>query len=102
MDGADVLDRQIRALNPWPVAEAWLCGERVRIWQCRLPETSLNSQTMQPGTIVAVNDQAIRVTTGDGEIELLMLQWPGKKAQSAAVFAQTRTLLGEQFSNSVA
>lgn len=99
-DSAVALDRHIRAFNPWPVAEAGLCGQRVRIWDCRLPEKSSALPIQEPGTILAIDEAAIRVKTGDGEIELLTLQWPGKKAQNAAVFAQTRALQGERFSRS--
>lgn len=98
---AVVLDRQIRALNPWPVAEAMLCNERVRVWQSRLPEHAgmVSDDEGIPGTIVSAEGDAVRVQTGTGCIELLTLQWPGKKAQEAAAFARVRELHGERFSS---
>jgi methionyl-tRNA formyltransferase len=88
---AAVLHRQVRAFNPWPVAEAWLVGERVRIWQSRLAGVTAESAgkaEQAPGTIVEITDDALLVSTGDGLIELLQLQWPGKKAQPAVPFSQ--------------
>ncbi|MGQ7845987.1 methionyl-tRNA formyltransferase [Granulosicoccus sp. 3-233] len=97
----DELHRRIRAFNPWPVAEASLRGERVRIWKSRrVPATELSASVLAqsgPGTIVAVLPDAVRVRTGDGLIDLLQLQWPGKKMQDAAVFCQGRELQGEAF-----
>lgn len=99
-ESAELLHRRVRAYNPWPVAEGILCGERVRIWKSRLlrdtghlaPDTSA-----EPGTIVALPEDAVRVRTGDGVLELLCLQWPGKKPQSPSAFCQGRELLGERF-----
>jgi len=104
------LHRQIRALNPWPVAYATLNEQRVRIWQSSLrlemtAGTPLNSgelnsldQSDAPGTIQLVTDEAIVVRTLDGHIAFKQLQWPGKKAQPASQFAQDRELVGQRFS----
>ncbi len=95
------LHRQIRAFNPWPVAEASLRGERVRIWSSRqVPAEDVSVSALAqiaPGTLVEVLPDALRVRTGDGLIDLLQLQWPGKKMQDAAVFSQGRELQGEAF-----
>lgn len=95
------IHRRIRAFNPWPVAEATLCGERVRIWSSRTApvatEQAAQLTAIAPGTVVETLPDALRVRTGDGLIELLTLQWPGKKMQAAAVFGQGRALDGEQF-----
>lgn len=105
------LHRRIRAFNPWPVAEAQLCGERVRIWKSRLvveresdaaASAAIDSSASlaadaTPGMIVATANNALRVRSADGMIDLLTLQWPGKKAQDAATFFQGRNLLGECF-----
>lgn len=97
------LHRQIRAFNPWPVAEAGLRGERVRVWLSRrvaaddiIPETLVD---IPCGTVIEVLPDALRVRTGDGLIDLLHLQWPGKKMQGAGVFSQGRALKGEAFTH---
>lgn len=94
------LHRCVRAFNPWPVAEGQLCEQRVRIWQSRSVEIADESQYSDaaPGTIVSILDDAVRVRTGDGYIDFLTLQWPGKKAQESSAFAQGHNLLGERFS----
>jgi len=102
-DTTDFLHRSIRAFNPWPVAEAQLLNYRVRIWRSRKVEPSADNEKLSadasiPGTIVALLPDAVRVVSGDGQIDLLTLQWPGKKAQEAALFYQSHALIGERFS----
>ena len=94
------LHRSVRAYNPWPVAEAQLCEQRVRIWQSRLVTAADNKPHSEAlvGTITDILSDAVRVKTGDGCIDLLTLQWPGKKAQDCPAFSQGRELLGQTFS----
>lgn len=101
-----LIHRKVRAFNPWPVAEARLRDERVRIWKSRLLSSDVLSSTLAlegvseqaAGTIVQVRPDALLVRTGDGLIELLELQWPGKKTQDVQAFSQGRELATEQFS----
>ncbi|MBI3771874.1 MAG: methionyl-tRNA formyltransferase [Gammaproteobacteria bacterium] len=70
------LERQVRAFNPWPVAQSVFGGETVRVWQAQaLPERT----QAEPGSIVAASKQGIDVATGDGVLRLLSLQFPGAK-----------------------
>ncbi|MFT4726846.1 MAG: methionyl-tRNA formyltransferase [Granulosicoccus sp.] len=97
---SEELHRCVRAFNPWPVAEAQLCEQRVRIWRSRLVHTqgSERENSIAVGTITEVLNDAVRVKTGDGYLDFLTLQWPGKKAQDSAAFSQGRVLLGQKFS----
>ena len=94
---AEQLHRRVRAFNPWPVAETMLEEQRVRFWKSRLVNEPPLDPAAVPGTIVALSDDAIRVRAGDADIEFLELQWPGKKAQSAADFAHGHSLPGQVF-----
>ena len=100
-NSSNELHRCVRAFNPWPVAEAQLCELRVRIWQSRLVHAQGDDEesSVSVGTITEVLDDAIRVKTGDGYLDFLTLQWPGKKAQDSATFSKVRELLGQQFSS---
>ncbi len=96
-NGAEQLHRRIRAFNPWPVAEAQLCGERVRLWRSQRVERAVDEHS--PGTIIEQTGSYLRVSTGVAHeaIDLLTLQWPGKKSQDAGAFSQSRALIGERF-----
>lgn len=71
------LDRQIRAFNPYPVAQAELKGLTLRIWNAQ----PLDMQTQSPaGSIICANKNGIDVATGDGVLRLLTVQQAGKRA----------------------
>ncbi len=75
---AQVLARQVRAFNPWPVAWAQLAGQTLRIW-----EASAQTGQGAPGEILHASAQGIEVACGEGSLLLQQLQLPGKKRLSA-------------------
>jgi methionyl-tRNA formyltransferase len=84
---AQVLARRVRAFNPWPVAEAQLAGERVRIHGAVALEQDVAAA---PGTVLAASKHGIDVACGDGVLRLLVLQREGGKAISAADYLNAR------------
>ncbi len=75
---AAVLDRRIRALNPWPGTVAMLAGEALRV----LAAAPVAGQG-PPGTIIA--DGPV-VACGQGALRLTRLQRAGRAAMPAAEF----------------
>jgi methionyl-tRNA formyltransferase len=92
---AEVLERRIRAFDPWPVAWCVIGGERTRIWRAARGKRSTD---MPPGTVLGAGREGIDVATGRGTLRLLELQPPGKKRMDAADYLNARPLpvrLGE-------
>lgn len=89
------IERQIRAFNAWPVAQTQWQDKVLRIWHAAaLSDTAANAT---PGTILQVDRQGIDVATGAGQLRLLTLQAPGKKALSVNDFLNAHPLqAGEQ------
>jgi methionyl-tRNA formyltransferase len=87
---AQVLDRQVRAFNPWPVAQAVLEDKVLRIWEAE----PVASGAGVPGQVVTAARQGIDVATGDGCLRIKTLQLPGKRAMSAADFLNAHALEG--------
>jgi methionyl-tRNA formyltransferase len=80
------IERQVRAFNPWPIAETRLDGEQLRIFAA---SASLSNQIdAKPATIVAVQDDGLWVQCGQGQLALQQLQRPGRRAVPAADFAR--------------
>jgi len=71
---ASQLERKVRAFDPWPVAEAIIEGERLRIWSA---EAIAGRVTAVPGSIVATSREAIDIATGDGVLRVHALQRDG-------------------------
>ncbi|MDB6087927.1 MAG: Methionyl-tRNA formyltransferase [Gammaproteobacteria bacterium] len=146
---ARAIERQIRAFNPWPIAETRLDGEQLRVFAAavdgplqeqpdelaeitaelpelteELPEltaefpdglppelsaelpvarpdvrevaTDQGSRGPEPGTIVAVRDNAILVACGRGQLGLQLVQRPGRRAVAAKDFAHGVQLIGRR------
>ena len=92
-DDAVKIDRQIRAFNPWPVAQTTLDGKVLRIWMSQLAQ---GSSDKPPGTIITATKKGIDVATGKGVVTLLSVQLPGKKPMDAASFINAHEVVGKQ------
>ncbi|MEJ6328595.1 methionyl-tRNA formyltransferase [Stenotrophomonas maltophilia] len=84
---AAVLARTVRAFNPWPVAEATLAGERVRIHGA-VAQAMEHGQA--PGTVLAAGREGIDIACGQGALRLRVLQREGGKAITAADYLNAR------------
>ncbi len=82
---ATMLERTVRAFNPWPVAYTLSQGERVRILAA-IAEPAAPSSGVSAGTVISKDRQGIRVQCGEGVLRLLELQLPGARVQSVADF----------------
>lgn len=94
---ADAIDRQVRAFNPWPVAETRLGGEQVRVWLAQPALDQPIPADCRPGDALETPDGRLFVATGDGALELLVLQFPGRKALKARDVLNSRSLRGARF-----
>jgi methionyl-tRNA formyltransferase len=84
---ADVLARKVRAFNPWPVAEATLADERVRIHDAvALPL----AHAVTPGSLLLANREGIDIACGDGALRIRVLQREGGKPITAADWVNAR------------
>jgi methionyl-tRNA formyltransferase len=108
------IERQVRAFNPWPVAETRLDGEQLRVFEAKAERESSNTSPGDSagenntftgdsggsignaGTIVAVRDDSLLVQCGRGQLALRQLQRPGRRVVPAADFARGIQLTGRR------
>lgn len=89
-----VIERRLRAFDPFPGCTARLGDTTLKLWHAELAEG-----TGAPGEILAVSPDGIVVACGEGALKLTELQKPGGRRLPAAVFLRGFTLAaGQRFS----
>jgi methionyl-tRNA formyltransferase len=97
------IDRQIRAFNPWPIAETTFAGQPLRIHAARPhPDarqsssnvSSLDTKNGENGSIIAVQDDFVLVKCALGALAVTQLQQPGRTPVGARDFSHGRQLVG--------
>ncbi|UJF19357.1 methionyl-tRNA formyltransferase [Vibrio sp. SS-MA-C1-2] len=84
---AAAIERCVRAFNPWPFSHFTVADKTIKVWQAEALDVEHNQQ---PGTILAADKKGIQVATGEGVLNLLKIQVPGKKAMSSADVLNSR------------
>ena len=80
---AQQIERQVRAFNPFPVAETRLDGEQLRIFAARAER---EPGAAAPGAVVALRPDALVVRCGEGSLAVTQMQRPGRRPVSARDF----------------
>jgi methionyl-tRNA formyltransferase len=89
------IDRQVRAFDPWPIAETALDGERLRIHSAAIV-TSKDDKSAQSGTIISVRDGIMLVQCGRGVLGVTSVQKPGGRVLKMSEFAHNLALAGRR------
>ncbi|BBB23500.1 methionyl-tRNA formyltransferase [Isorropodon fossajaponicum endosymbiont JTNG4] len=88
------INRQIRAFNPYPIAQAHASSNRFDTKVLRILSASvvMADSNHNPGSIIKHNKEACIVATGDGALSLETLQLSGKKVLNIKDFSNTYNL----------
>ncbi|KQV53353.1 methionyl-tRNA formyltransferase [Pelomonas sp. Root1217] len=87
---AVVIERRLRAFDPFPGGQATLAGEALKVWRAEVVEGR-----GKPGEVIAAGPE---VACGDGALKLTELQRAGGKRGPASTFLQARPIaVGERF-----
>jgi methionyl-tRNA formyltransferase len=77
---ADVLLREIRAYNPWPVSFSFLKQDSIRLWAA---QACSNYPAQQAGRVVAHDREGVYVSCGDAVLQVTELQFAGRNRCTA-------------------
>ena len=80
---AEVIERRLRAFDPFPGASATLGDTTLKCWRGRIVAGS-----GVPGSVLAVGADGISVACGQGALQLTELQRPGGKRLAAQALLQ--------------
>jgi methionyl-tRNA formyltransferase len=89
---AEFIGRQVRAFNPWPVAQTVLAGQQLRVWQA-VPVAG-PTPGAAPGEVLGIMEERLIIQCGQGALALGELQLAGRRVVSAREFASGRPIAG--------
>lgn len=85
-ESREVIDRKIRAMNPWPSAYTWLPTadgpRKLKVFGCIQSRRGKGS----PGEVLRADKNGILVAAGEGAILLREIQMEGKRRMAAREF----------------
>jgi methionyl-tRNA formyltransferase len=81
---AEEIERQIRALNPWPMSFTKIAGKTAKIYQAEVITDV--SESSSPGEITEVTKKSFTIACGEGALRIKRLQPEGKKEMDAASY----------------
>ncbi|MBU6478630.1 MAG: methionyl-tRNA formyltransferase [Xanthomonadaceae bacterium] len=88
------LERKVRAFDPWPVAEAILAGERVRVWSAQARDPGPGGRgPAAPGEIAGASKHGLDIACSAGVLRILKLQRAGGRVIDAADYVNARAEL---------
>jgi methionyl-tRNA formyltransferase len=98
---ARAIHDRVRGLYPWPLAYSYLHGQRLIIRRTQVPVAGREGPPYgDGGTILAVDNEAIRVATGEGELDIGEIQPEGRRPMSAREFVAGHPVVrGDVFSS---
>ncbi len=85
-EDADVIERKIRALNPWPSAYTTLDGKMLKIWKAHVEREDLYGIDTTAGKIVRQDKKGFYIQTGKGILVPEEVQIAGKKRMNVVDF----------------
>ena len=81
---AEVLERLVRGMNPWPSAYTFLNNKTLKVWKAAVKVEDCGKA--EPGTIIHVDKQGIHVACGENVLVLKEVQLEGKKRMETDAF----------------
>ncbi|HLL19515.1 MAG TPA: methionyl-tRNA formyltransferase, partial [Rubrivivax sp.] len=82
---ARVIERRLRAFDPFPGCSTVVDGQPVKVWRGRVV-----GARGTPGERVPADDGALVIACGEGALEVIELQQPGGRRISGREFLQRR------------
>lgn len=79
----------VRGVNPWPSAYTTYMDKKMKVWKTKVLD---EKSSKEPGTILKVDKEGIRVSTKDNVILISEIQMPNKKRMEVKEFIKGNNL----------
>ena len=90
---ATEIARQVRAFNPWPVAETRWRGQQLRVWEAAVVP---GVRDATPGLVLEALGGSLVVATGEQALRLGRVQLAGRRPLTAAEFLNAHLPAGDR------
>ena len=80
IDSASDISSKIKAFVGWPVAEAKVLGEKIKIWEATC---ILDEHKKKPGQVINFTNSGLIIAAGTGSVKIIKLQIPGRNIITA-------------------
>ena len=92
-ESATVIERRVRAFDPFPGAHFGCAGEQVKLWRAAVSSPQAGVAAA-PGTVLEAGAQGLVVACGAGTLACLEVQRPGGRRQTAAEWLRSSAAAG--------
>lgn len=79
----------VRGVNPWPSAYTTYMDKKIKVWETKVLD---EKSDLEPGTIIKVDQDGIRVSTSDNVLLITQIQMPNKKRMEVKEFIKGNSL----------
>ncbi len=98
-ESAGIIEKKVRALNPWPGTHTTLNGKTIKILDVETQEQTSDGPFGEPGKIYLGTNDTLAVQTGKDFLIIKKLQIEGKKPSTSKDFLQgNMDFIGKSFS----
>jgi len=80
VDSASNISSKIKAFVGWPIAEANILGNKIKIWEATY---RLDEHQKKPGQVISFTNNSLIIAAGTGSLEIKKLQMPGRNIITA-------------------
>ena len=84
---AELINRRIRAFNPWPGVVTNIAGESFKLWQTQIVSVESN---VAAGEIVQANKNTLIIQCNNSQLQIVEIQKSGKKRMEIKQFMQSK------------
>jgi methionyl-tRNA formyltransferase len=98
VDSASNISSKIKAFVGWPIAEANILGNKIKIWEATY---RLDEHQKKPGQVISFTNNSLIIAAGTGSLEIKKLQMPGRNIITARDLFNSNNKFSQKIKESI-